>query len=597
MNLKHYLQNNILITDGAMGTYYAQVTQSNNTLSEKANIHQPDIIYNIHKEYIEAGAKLIRTNTFSANTKVLEQDIKGVKEIIKKAYALAQQAVSDAKEDVVIASSIGPIPDKDFLEEEDLFEEYKAIVDTFLKVGADTFIFETFSDINYLQDIVPYIKSKNKNATVITEFALNIYGYTKKGKSANRLLDDLRKIEDIDLYGFNCGIGAGHLYQIMQKVRWSDNEILTAMPNSGYPDVLQDRTVYMDNTDYFVDTMIDLAKLGVKVIGGCCGTTPMHIQKLNEALKDFSMETIRRPRKVEAAVSTKAKKINALEKKFTTNEPVIAVELDPPFGQKIDKMMEAANLLKANDVDIITIADSPMGKPRADALIVASKVSREVGIPVMPHICCRDKNVIGLKAQILGGYIEGIRDLLLVTGDPIPSGDRNEIKSVFNLNSITLMEMLREMNIEHFEDEPIFYGGALNPNRANIDKEIERMQKKIDAGAKFFLTQPIYDEATIEKIKYIKSKVDTKILGGVLPLVNIRNARFIQNEIIGITVPDEVIHQFDEKMTREESEKIGIEIGKKVALKMKNIVDGFYFMVPFNRVNMINEIIKALKKG
>ncbi|MFP4697414.1 MAG: bifunctional homocysteine S-methyltransferase/methylenetetrahydrofolate reductase [Eubacteriales bacterium] len=596
MTIKEYLKDNILITDGAMGTYYAQIKETKHTMSEKANINDPSIINDIHTQYIESGAKLIRTNTFSANTHMLEMGIDQVLEIVRKGYRIAKTAVDMSEKEVYIAASIGPIPETGFLEDEVILQEYYDIVDEFLSQGANIFLFETFSDIKYIKKLVPYIKSKNKNSTVMAQFALNLYGYTKRGMSAKRLLSELHKIEGLDVYGFNCGIGAGHLYQILDKLHWEEDAIIAAVPNSGYPDILQDRMVYMDNPSYFVDTMIGLVKLGIQVIGGCCGTTPAHIKMLSDSLKDFKLDTIKKriPQEIYKRQNKKTK--NVFYDKLEQGKKVIAVELDPPFGKDIDKVMEGANLLKSSGVDMITIADSPMGKPRADSIIIASKINKEVNIPVMPHICCRDKNIIAMRSQLLGAYIEGIRNLLLVTGDPIPSGDRNEIKSVFNMNSIQLMQMVKEMNIEHFSDDTIFYGGALNLNRPQIDKEIERIKKKIEAGATYFLTQPIYEEEGLNRLKYIKEKLDVKILGGILPLVNIRNARFIQNEILGILIPDSIIERFDENMSREESEEIGIEIAVEIALKMGEYVDGYYYMIPFNRIHMIDKIMKRINK-
>jgi homocysteine S-methyltransferase len=595
LKLKDFIKEHILVTDGAMGTFYAQLTGSNHTMSEKANLTHPEIIYDIHKQYIEAGAQLLRTNTFSANRYALDMTGEEVSQVIEKGYTLAKQAVADSHQPIYIAASIGPIAEKNLTEDE-IYEEYYFIIDQFLGLDTDVFMFETFSEPKYLKKVIPYLRDKRPNATVIAQFALNLYGYTKKGMSANRLFNELRAIEGLDVFGFNCGIGAGHLYQILRKLGWAEEEVISAIPNSGYPDILQDRMVYIDNVDYFVDTMVDIGKLGVQIVGGCCGTTPSHIKKLAHAIKNISTEDIERKKTLQPVVIQKNVSANEFDEKLKSGKKVIAVELDPPFGKDIDKVMEGANLLKASDIDMITIADSPMGKPRADSLIIASKIRKEVGIPVMPHICCRDKNIIAMKAQILGAYIEGIRNVLLVTGDPIPSSDRNEINSVFNLNSIQLMQMMKEMNIEHFNEEPIHYGGALNPNRANLDKEIERMKKKIDAGATYFLTQPFYDEKSIENIKYIKDKINVKILGGILPLVNIRNARFIQNELPGIQVPDEIVGKFHETMTREESEKVGVEISIKLANKMKEVVDGYYYMVPFNRVHMIQEIIEAVKE-
>lgn len=241
---------------------------------------------------------------------------------------------------------------------------------------------------------------------------------------------------------------------------------------------------------------------------------------------------------------------------------------------------------------MITFADSPMGKARVDSIMMGIKVSNEVGIPVMPHIACRDKNVIAMRAGIMGAYINGIRNFLFVTGDPVPAESRQDISGVFDFNSIKLMQYVNEMNAEHFQEEPICFGGALNYNRPNLDMEIKRMEKKIEAGAKYFLTQPIFSKEDMERIRVIKEKTNTKILCGIMPLISYRNASFIKNEILGIHVPDEILARFTPEMTREEGEAVGVEIAKEVMQELEVVADGFYFMLPFNRVHLVEQILK-----
>lgn len=592
--IKEYLKQSILVTDGAMGTYYSTLIEQNDTVSELANIENKDIITRIHNEYIEAGANLIRTNTFAANTYSLECSREVLKDIIVEGYKIAVDCAKD--KNVWVGASIGPIPDMSTEEvvqdEDEVLEEYYFIVDTFLNEGAQLFVFETFSDTEYINLVSKYIKRKCKYAEIIAQFSVNNYGYTKKGISAKRILNEVRLIEGLTAYGFNCGIGVGHLYNVMRSLELQDENIV-AIPNAGYPEIIYDRTIYRENAEYFADTMMEIKDLGVRIIGGCCGTTPKHIKYIVKKLNgNYSI-----PHRIN--ISDKKEKIikkrqkNKFYNKLKNNEFVIAVELDPPFNGDVDKIMEGANILKAVGVDIITIADSPLGRPRADSIIISNKIFKEVGIEVMPHICCRDKNIIALKSMILAAHIEGIRNTLLVTGDPIPSSERSEIKSVFNMNSIKLMNLVKELNYEI--DDQMVYGGALNPNLSNVKKIIERIERKKEAGASYLLTQPVYNDQGIENLKMIKDNVDIKILGGILPLVNYKNAQFLRNEMPGIDVPDDICDRFDIEMSREQAEKIGVDISVDIANKMKNIVDGFYFMTPFNRATMIAKIIKKIK--
>lgn len=590
--MKNYLKNNILITDGAMGTYYSELTGDNVFHCEFANIEKPDLIKNIHISYIEAGAKLIRTNTFSANSLNLSISREKTKELIYAGYNIAKEAA--AGKDIFIAASIGPISNS-ILEKKDIdiLDEYKFVVDSFMETGAQIFLFETFSNLNYLKEISDYIKQNNDNAFVIVQFAIMPDGFSRDGISINRIVERIKLIENVDIYGFNCGSGPSHLYESLKKLQVSE-DIISVLPNASYPEVINERTIYVNNPEYFAEKMMDMKNLGMKILGGCCGTTPNHIKELTKRVsnnnKDFTDSQVKLIRK-----DTVVKESNTFQEKLLKDEFVIAVELDPPFDTSIDKIMQGARVCKENGIDLITIADSPMSKVRVDSISIAAKIKREIGIDTMPHICCRDKNVNAIKSGLLAAHIEGIRNVLAVTGDPVPAEDRVATKSVFNLNSFKLMNLISEMNKEVFAEDEISIGGALNLNVLNKHSEVARMYKKSQNGATFFLTQPIYDEETIEFLENLKRK-NVKILGGILPIVSYRNAQFLNNELPGVHIPEIYINKFHKGMSKEEAEEVGIEMAVEIGNKIKPYVDGIYFMTPFNRVQMIIKIIEKMIK-
>lgn len=611
--IKAFINDNTLLMDGAMGTYYASITNDEHSLCEWANIYSPHIIEKIHDEYIEAGAKLIRTNTFAANRFNLKKedphflgehvanvegdypltratDIEKVNEVIRKGFEIAERCAKD--KNVFVACSIGPITEVEDISNQEVMDEYYRIIDIFLNLGANLFVFETFSHTEYIGDFVKYILERNKHAEIIGLFSVSLHGYSKMGISYHRLIENLKKIDGLVAFGFNCGVGPGHLYNLLKNIEFDDH-MLAVVPNAGYPEKIMDRTFYMKNSEYFAETMMEILSLNVKILGGCCGTTPEHIRGIYNSLKTFKPKNKQIKQEKSSSKSTLQTKENIFWNKLDKGEFVIAVEIDPPFGYDISKLMEAAHILKASSVDIITIADSPLGRMRLDSIIMSAKIQREVGIDVMPHICCRDKNIIALKAVLSAAYVEGIRNYLLVTGDPLPDTLRSEIKGVFNMNSITLMSLVKEMN-EELTDDVFIYGGALNPKGANLDRIIEKAIKKKAAGAKYLLTQPVFTDYEINNIKIIKEKTGLKILGGILPLVSYKNARFINNEFAGMNIPDEVISKFDPTMAREEAENIGIKISVEVAKAMKEVVDGLYFMTPFNRATMIAKILKQI---
>lgn len=580
-----------VLMDGAMGTYYYEKTAGEGGMAELANLTNPSLIEDIHREYIEAGANLIRTNTFCASRQLLGVDKAKQAQILKAGYQIAKKAVGQG--DVQVYCSIGPLPEEGE-DEAILLEEYKEILDSFMSVGATGFIFETWGQVAYLDEITSYIKEKNSEAHIIAQFALDATGHTRQGLSAVKIHQKLEGIKSIDLWGLNCGVGPMHMSKIIKDLATKGITVSTALPNAGYPYVENERTIYPGNPRYFAEVMKGIKEQGVYMVGGCCGTTPEHIRAMKTALHGVvvKQEKIKRPSEVQP--KQKVKEGSAILEKLQKGEKVIMVELDPPYSPEVGKIMAGAKCLKECGADLITIADSPLGRPRADATMIGAKIIREVGIDVMPHVCCRDKNVIGLKSKILGLHMEGMRHLLAVTGDPVPSANRGEIKGVFNINSIKLVEMIGEMNQELFEEDPILCGSALNLNAKNIDALYKRTLRKQESGTEFFLTQPIYDDESIEKLRILKERHPFKIIAGIMPLVSLRNAMYLNNEVPGIDIPDSYINLFHSEMSREEAEDVGVGMAVDLAKKLDGLADGYYFMTPFNRATMIKKIIELL---
>lgn len=597
MKLQEYLNKKLLIPDGSMGTYYSGIVNQPGAVSEYANISSPERILGIHQEYIKAGARMLRTNTFAANRAVLNVDSKEQRVLIEAACHIAKTAVKETSaaqmedNNIWIFGDIGPIPEDADTEETDILDEYKLMCDIFLEQGLDGIHFETFSNLLYIEKLVPYIKEKNKNIFILTSFSVNKNGYTASGISVKRLFDKVSQIDGIDACGLNCGIGSGHMNQILKNITFPTNKYIYAAPNAGYPEQMQNRMVFMDNAEYFAKNMKKISELGIHIIGGCCGTTPEYIRDLNQNIDISARPSQSHIHEQESAGLRLPGKENDLFQRLQSGKKVIAVELDPPYDANIDQVMECAHKLKNSGADVITFADSPMGRSRVDSILMSIKIAEETGLNVMPHICCRDRNMISMRSVLLGAYIHGLRNLLIVTGDPVPGENRTKTTGVFDYNSHQLMDFVKEMNVEHFAAEPYYYGGALNQGRGSIDKIVERMKRKIDAGASYFLTQPIYSLEDVQRIRSIKEKVNTKILCGIMPLVSYRNACFIKNEISGIHVPDEIIDRYRPDMTREEAENVGAAIAREVMELLDPIADGYYFMLPFNRVSLMDKIL------
>ncbi len=581
--IRTILQNQKLLFDGAFGTYYTYLYDTKE-LPERANTKYPERVLQIHKEYLEAGAQIIRTNTFASNTVSMNMPWESVQENIKEGYRLARKAVSDRA--VYIAADIGQILCETQHQRENASAEYCKICQSFLELGAEIFVFETFSDLEDIQLALELIQDK---AFVIVQFSVNQFGYSHSGLSARKLMQQAEGSVYIDAIGFNCGIGPGHMQQIYRSLNLSGTKYLTALPNAGYPQIVSNRIIFdHKNVDYFVSKVCDLATDGIDMVGGCCGTTPEYINKMRQKIAEIKTNR-REVKKISAQDNIQPQNHSFFDQKEV--KKLIAVELAPPLGSDDEKLMDAAHLLLKSGVDVLTFPDSPSGRTRADSILMAEKVAQETGMCVMPHICCRDKNAIAMRSQLLGAHINHIHNFLVITGDPIPTMARSSVKSVFNFDSVGLMRIMNDMNEEQFANSPICYGGAINQGRRNLEVEIARVKKKMEAGASFFLTQPVSTKEGVERLRRIKEETGARILCGIMPFVSLKNALFMKNEMTGIDVSDEVLSRYHENMSKSEGEQAGIELAREIMELTNDFVDGYYFSFPFNRVYMLGKIL------
>ncbi len=593
MNIREYLKKSKLIADGSFGTYYSKKYKTVD-IPEYANITASQRISEIHTEYINSGAKLIRTNTFASNTYSLDCSIEQVKENIKAAYKIAKEAVEQSGKEIFIAGNIGPVPAVFQPDFEAVEEEYYQIAKTFIDEGADILCFETFTQSEHIMPAIKRIKEEC-NPFIIVQFCVNQYGYSEAGESAERLVSETAFSKCVDAVGLNCGVGPAHMQQILSRINLNNNCFVTAIPNAGYPLLVRNRVKYADNPIYFASKVNDMALLGADIIGGCCGTTPDYIREVAKTV-DLTPTV-----KSDETSANNENEKPVIKKSFFRNadgtikdKKLIAVELAPPFGADDKKLLEAAHMLKGLGVDVLTFPDSPSGRTRIDSVLMAQKVKNVTGFEVMPHICCRDKNAIAMRSTFLGASINDINNFLIITGDPIPVMARQVVKSVFNFDSVGLMRIADEMNSEALKDSPLTYGGAINQSRRRIESEIKRVQKKMEAGAEFFLTQPVFTAEDAERLRRVKEETGARILCGIMPLVSRKNALFMKNEISGVNVTDEVIERYPENADREDGENVGVELAKEMIAITKDFADGYYFSFPFNRTYLLKRIIAEI---
>lgn len=587
MNIRSYIaEGRPLLFDGAMGTCFASLPGHANERCEQANLEHPEEILAIHKAYLDAGCRAIKTNTFSVSEDYAQGNDALGRQIIEAGCRLAKKA-ADAKGAFIFAD-LGPAHEGNALTPAEL---YCRQTEEFLRQGVTNFLAETMPSDEGIPELARYLKANCPESFLIVSFAVNSDGMTREGQLGIKLYKSTAALPEVDAVGFNCIAGPGHMLKFMQKLELCDKP-LSIMPNAGYPTVLGRRTVYQDQPDYFAQKLTQIVHTGASIVGGCCGTTPAHIAAAAAALRDTFVTVQRHPAAKNAKPSERATTENQLFDKLACNERVIAVELDPPIDDNISDFLIGVQKLQRAGVDAVTIADCPVGRPRADSSLLACKIKRELGIEPLPHITCRDRNLNAIKALLLGLSIEGVHNILVVTGDPIPSEDRNEVKSVFNFNSRKLASYISALNASVLTS-PFRIFGALNVNAKNFDMQLSIAKEKEKNGVSGFLTQPILSERALENLKQARKELHGRILGGIYPVVSYKNACFMNNEIAGIDICPEIVALYEGK-DREESERIAIAVSTQIAREIKPYTDGVYLMTPFKRVELVEKILKKL---
>ncbi len=610
--IERLLDDRPIICDGAMGTmldlyeYPEQPRCIHNLLN-------PDIVARIHREYIEAGAEIIETNTFDANRFRLEfyhlQD--KIKEINKAGVEIAK---SVAGENVYVAGSIGPtgklLEPLGKVKVQQVKDAIKEQAEILIEAGVDLIILETFVSLNELDaaidavreisDTIPLIAQKTfpeDGAILATDFPIEVVKHIKE--------------KGVTVVGSNCTVGPQRMFSII-KTMYQDDVILSAQPAAGIPTLVDGRSVYHASPEYLATYAKQLVEAGVKIIGACCGSTPSHIKAIAEAVKDIRLKKS----KINIKVKTERKedqpssKISQVEvisredkssnfaknigKKFLTT-----VELDIPRGLDMSSVLEGAKYLKDNGIDAVNITDGARARFRMDPVAISHLVQSQVGIETITHIACRDRNLIGLQGLLLGAWALGIKNILAITGDPAKIGDFPNATTVLDVDSIGLIKILKNMNygldaVGNMigERTDFLIACAANPTAENLDYETSRLEKKVEAGAQIVFTQPLYELKTLElfikRIEHLKIPV----MLGILPLRSYKHAEFLHNEVPGINIPDWVREKLF--LARDDAGKVGVEISAQFLKEAKSLVQGAYLLPPFKKYHLAVEILQKI---
>ena len=573
-----------LLFDGAMGTYFASLPDRAEERCERACLDHPEEVRAIHRAYLEAGCRAVKTNTFSVGADLAQGDENLAEEIINAACRLAQEEASAF--DAYVFADLGPAPEDSTLSPGD---NYCRQADWFLDRGIRHFLVETLPSDDGIPELARHLKARCPEAYLIISFAVGPGGTTRYGVSGAELYRRAAALPEVDAVGFNCVSGPHHLLEYIQTL-YPVEKPLSVMPNAGYPTVLGRRTVYHGAPEYFGQKLAQIAQAGAAIVGGCCGTTPAHIAQAKRALESTPALSV--PAVPAGAKERRAPDANTLAEKLNSGRRVIAVELDPPVDDNITPFLDGVRVLRDAGADAITIADCPIGRPRADSSLLACKIHRELGVEPLPHMTCRDRNLNATKALLLGLSMEGVHNVLPVPGDPIPTEDRDEVKSVFNFNSRKLARYVSGLNEQLSTPFQIF--GALNVNAKNFDMQLKMAREKEGNGVAGFLTQPVLSREALDNLKRAREALNGKILGGIFPIVSYRNACFLNNEIAGMRVCDEIIQLYKDR-DRGESEALAAAISARVAREIEPYTDGLYLMTPFRRVELITRIIREIR--
>lgn len=588
-DIRELLQTRPLLFDGAMGTYYKAAP---GVECEQANLTDPAGVLAVHREYLAAGADAVKTNTFSL-PRLAAAHTPGWEQLAQAGWQLAVQAAEET--DAAVFADLGPAPDTEAVP---AGQVYTAVAKQFAALGARNFLFETLSSDAGLLDAVGAIKAEVPDAFVLVSFAVLPDGYTREGMYCKDLARRMQESGIVDAVGLNCVSAPGAMRTLAKQL--GGTLPLSVMPNAGYPVVTRTQVKYQGRPEYFARELGRLAAEGtVQILGGCCGTTPAHIAALRAELD--RLPVVKKTAPAEEFSTVKEQTVeneDAFLRKLNAGEKVIAIELDSPRNADLTGYLEGAKKLQAAGADLLTIADCPIAQARMDSSLVACRVHRELGLCTLPHMTCRDRNLNATKALLLGLYAEGVREVLAITGDPIPTAERDEVKNVYQFNSRKLAQYIVSLAGEGREmPGPMTVFGALNLNARNFDVELRRAKEKLENGMSGFLTQPVLSAQAVENLKKSRETLgaDAKILAGIMPVVSQRNAIFMENEINGIHVEDWIIEKFA-GLDRAQGEELGLAISLEMAKAVLPYADGLYLMTPFNRVALMERLIGRLKQ-
>jgi len=603
MNFLEMLHERILVGDGAIGTMLHAQGGAGESCFERLNLSNPDLVLGLHSDYIASGSQVIETNTFGANRprlsaigledRVLDVNLSGAR--------LARTAA--AGRDVFVAGSIGPLPrfrgESDAPTPEEMRALFREQALALAEGGVDLLFLETFSDLEQMK--IALAAAKETGLPLVASMAFLERGRIPGGMTVERVAVELAAA-GAAVVGANCGAGTLEMTRNIRRMAAVTRLPLAAYPNSGFPEYVDGRYLYRTTPDYFADRGPETVRAAPNLEGGCCGPTPDHIRRLADRIRGSkpSARILAEP----APPGPEASGHAPVRTGFLADwgrRTVVTVELDPPRGLDCSRVLEGCRVLRDAGADAINIAENPLSRVRLGNIALGELIQREVGIEVIVHITCRDRNLIGLQSDLMGASLLGIRSILAVTGDPAGMGEQSEASSVFDVNSLGLIALLRDLNGGlNGAGNPIdrgtgfTIGAAFNPNVKTMETQIARLKKKIANGAQFVQTQPLFDQERLDTMLRLTGGMGVPILPGILPLVSERNTEFLHNEVPGIVIPDEIRARMRGK-GKEEGVREGLAIAREFIDAALGRVGGFYIIPPFGNHAVAAELVRHIR--
>ena len=608
-------EDRVRIFDGAMGTMIYNKGVFINASYDELNLTSPDLVADIHRAYIRAGAEIIETNTYGATRlKLSHQGLdEKLREINLSAVRIARRAADEAKREVYVAGAISPLGVRvepygptSLDEARDHFREQASLL---VEGGVDCFVLETFHDLAEIRQAILAVREVS-DAVIFAQMTINEEGATAYGTPPEVFtpqLDRWLNQAGADVIGLNCSVGPQIILEAVEKMQQHTNRRLSAQPNAGLPRDVGGRQIYLASPEYFARYAKWLISAGVKFIGGCCGTTPEHIKLMADAVRALSPG-----RKMVAAITVEEQSAGvepvplAERSKFgaslAAGRFVTSVEIVPPKGCDPSRMIEGVRLLKEAGVDAVNVPDGPRAQSRMGALAVSLIIEREVGIEAVTHYACRDRNLLGMYSDLLGAAALGLRNFLLVTGDPPKMGPYPDATAVFDIDAIGLANLVNRLN--HGIDsggngigKPTAFviGVGVNPGAIDLEHELKRFEWKVEAGAEYAITQPVFDVGQLLSFLKRIEHCRIPIVPGIWPLTSYRNAEFLNNEVPGVSVPDAILERMRRAPDGAAALEEGVRIAREMLEEVRPYVQGVQVSAPFGKIPHALEVFEALR--